>query len=236
MGAKISILFIANSTKDIYSIRYSDSLAQLLTDKKPAHLTWQYKLCNEEVHESLAYVALYQGLKFYYHNYGSLVCSDINEYNELGGLSYITNYFQKRSERFGFDQKIDNSTKDALIWLAWNRDDFKSFDFFMQQFKDVLLTQRYKSAYWQNRFGQFYLKHLTLDKAKIHFNTGIINYPDADEQAAMHSALAKIHFAQKNISEAIMATNEAIKHAGINSDPLLIQYQQQLINYQKFTP
>ena len=226
-------LFIANSEKDIYSIQRSNDFVKLLKQKPLDNLNWKYQKFNDEIHESLAYVALYKGLRFYYHNYSSLVFSSIDEFKELGGIAYLEEYFKARGHRFGFDQHIDNSTKDSLIWLAWNHDDFADFDFFMREFKDVLSTKRYDSAYWKNRFGQFYLKHGALDEAMKFLEAGIVQYPQANEQAEMHSAMAQIYFAQKNNKQAIITINKAIALAVKNEDSQLEKYQQQLITYQK---
>jgi hypothetical protein len=50
---------------------------------------------------------------------------------------------------------IDDATKKTLIWMAWKEDNFEGFKLFMNEFADVLTTQRYASAYWQNRLAQF---------------------------------------------------------------------------------
>ncbi|MTI87728.1 MAG: esterase [Balneolaceae bacterium] len=157
-------LFVANSRKDIYTVNSSNELAETLRTNTPDQLTWHYELFNEETHESLAYTSLYQGLRYYYHNYSSKVFSDAKEFFDEGGIEALEKYFQERSERFGTDPAIDASTKNSLIWLAWRTDDFRSFKYFMEEFDDVLSTRRYASAYWQNRLGQFYLKSVVSDK------------------------------------------------------------------------
>ena len=83
-------LYIANSIKDIYTIQSSDELSQQLSAKIVKNLNWQYQKFNDEVHESLPYVAMYQGLKNYYHNFGTLSFSGINEYVKLGGMGYAS--------------------------------------------------------------------------------------------------------------------------------------------------
>ena len=72
--------------------------------------------------------------------------SSIDEYVKLGGMEYLKGYFAKRGERFGFPADIANATKNGLIWLAWNRDNYEYFDRFMTAFKYVLTTKRYDSA------------------------------------------------------------------------------------------
>ncbi|MEM9982519.1 MAG: alpha/beta hydrolase-fold protein, partial [Bacteroidota bacterium] len=64
-------LFIANSKKDIYYINSTEAFQKVLKKNAPKHLIWRYRLFNDEVHESLAHLAIYKGLKFYYHNYNS---------------------------------------------------------------------------------------------------------------------------------------------------------------------
>jgi predicted alpha/beta superfamily hydrolase len=221
-------LFIANSTKDIYTISYSEQLTEKLRENNFDQLIWEYKLFNNEVHESLPYLSLYKGLRFYYHNFGSLVFGNISEFNENGGINYLTQYFKERGERFGLDNSIDNSTKNSLIWLAWNQNDFTVFDLLMKEFDEVLTTKRYASAYWQNRFAQFYLKHNDDEKAIEYFNRGIQEFPDEKFMPRMYSGLGTAFKNKEDMKQAKVNYRMAVKIAKKNSDPLLPDYQKQL--------
>lgn len=183
-------LFMANSRKDIYYVGSSDAFNEILKKNNPKNLIWKYELFNDEVHETLGHLAIFKGLRYYYHNYDSPVFESIQQYIDLGGMEYLNTFFKERAKRFGGDGKIDNSTKNSLIWLAWNRNDFKYFSFFMTDFKDVLSTRRYASAYWQNRFGQFYLQHKDYDNAIKYFKTGISKYPNSNFDASMKKGLS----------------------------------------------
>ncbi|MFD2561487.1 alpha/beta hydrolase-fold protein [Aquimarina rubra] len=182
-------LFMANSKKDIYYIGSTDAFYEILKTNAPKNLIWNYSLFDDEIHESLAHLSIYKGLKYYYHNYNSPVFESIQQYIDLGGMDYLTSYFEERAERFGMDKQIDNSTKDALIWLAWKRNNFEYFTFFMTEFKDVLTTKRYSSAYWQNRFGQFYLKHKDYQNAIKYFKAGLTKYPNSQFEKEMQKGL-----------------------------------------------
>ena len=182
-------LFIANSRKDVYYIGSTEAFHKILKNNKPKNLIWKYSLFNDEVHETLAHLALYKGIKYYYHNYDSPVFESIQQYIDLGGMEYLNTYFKERAKRFGGDGQIDNSTKNALIWLAWNRNNFEYFNLFMTEFKDVLTTKRYASAYWQNRFGQFYLKHKDYQNAIKYFNAGLTQYPNSNFEQEMQQGL-----------------------------------------------
>ena len=59
----------------------------------------------------------------------------------------------------------------------------------MEEFKEVLTTKRYASAYWQNRFGQFYLKHKDYKNAITYFENGLKEYPDSDFNEKMTKGL-----------------------------------------------
>ena len=188
-------LYMANSKKDIYYVGSSDAFNEILLKYNPKNLIWKYELFNNEVHETLAHIAMYKGIRYYYHNYDSLVFESLKAYEDLGGMQYLKTFFTERAKRFGGDGNIDNSTKNSLIWLAWNRDNFKYFSYFMEEFKDVLSTRRYASAYWQNRFGQFYLKHKDYKNAIKYFENGISTYPNSTFDASMKKGLkeAKIN-------------------------------------------
>jgi len=177
-------LYMANSRKDIFHISNSEAFNDILKQNNPKNLQWKYELFKDEFHETLPHLAIYKGIRYYYHNHNSLIFEDIESYINAGGIPYLKSYFKERAERFGGDGKINNATKDLLIWLAWNRNNFEYFSFFMEEFSDVLSTKRYASAYWQNRFGQFYLKHKDYDNAIKYFEIGIKKYPNTqfDEQ------------------------------------------------------
>ena len=213
-------VFIANSDKDIFYYQDGAEFSNLLAEKAPSHVNWKYQLFNNEVHVSLPYLALYHGLLHFYHNFPSLIFRNIKEFNDLGGVPYLEVYFKERSERFGFPPGIDDSTKNGLIWLAWNRDDYDSFHFFMLEFEDVLSTKRYASAYWQNRFAQFYLKHGDHDNAILYFNKGIDKYPDAAFMTIMYEGLGDAYMAKKEREQALKAYKSALK---IDSDLEAVQ-------------
>lgn len=186
---KMKYLFMANSRKDIYYIGSTEAFNEILKNNQPKNLIWTYELFNDEVHETLAHLAIYKGLKYYYHNYDSPVFESIQQFDDMGGMDYLKNYFQERAKRFGGDGSIDDSTKNGLIWLAWNRDNFEYFTTFMTEFEDVLSSPRYASAYWQNRFGQFYLKHKDYKNAIKYFDNGLNNYPDSNFEQDMREGL-----------------------------------------------
>lgn len=182
-------LFMANSRKDIYYIGSTEAFYEILKKHNPKNLIWKYDLFNDEVHETLAHLSIYKGLKYYYYNYDSPVFESIQNFIDLGGMDYLTTYFKERAKRYGGDDHIDDNTKNGLIWLAWNRNNFKYFNFFMTEFKDVLTTKRYASAYWQNRFGQFYLKHKDYQNAIKYFDTGLTQYPNSTFEEEMQKGL-----------------------------------------------
>ena len=220
-------LYIANSIRDVYTIEYSDELSKQLSKKVVNNLNWHYQQFNDELHETLPYVSMYNGLKHFYHNFDTLSYSSIDEFVKLGGMEYLEAYFAKRGERFGLSKSISNSTKNNLIWIAWNRDNYEYFHRFMTVFKDVLTTKRYDSAYWQNRFGRFYLKHGNLKSAKQYFTNAITKYPNT---ALLHQGLAKVYVAKGNIKLARENFVKAVELATLSSDPDLAEFETDLIN------
>lgn len=221
-------LFIANSNKDIYSVESSESLVNLLEEKTSKNLNWEYQKFNQEVHESLAYKALYHGLTHYYYDFHSLVFESVEDFHSKGGLKYLVEYYQIRGERYGFPTEVDNSVKNSLIWLAWKRDDFESFKFFMSEFREVLETKRYASAYWQNRLGQFYLKYQDSKNAITFFERGTNEFPSEDYMAEMYNGLGLAYKLENNRKLAKKNLKLAIEKANSNSDPNIEKYRRDL--------
>lgn len=217
--------YIANSEKDIYTIDHTKRMIETLEANALERLNWKYELMNSEVHETLAYHAMYFGLRHFYHNYHSMDYASIAEFQELGGLPYLEQYFKERGERFGLDQNIDNATKNTLIWLSWKRDNFESFRFFMEEFSEVLDTRRYASSYWQNRLGQFYLKYAAHQSAINHFSKGIDEHPDDRYMAAMYAGLGQAYLGINKKKLAKANFRKAIDFAREQSDPNLAEYQ-----------
>ena len=225
---KEKYLFIAGSKKDIYSIDGINQANEVLTSVDPENLVWKHRLFDEEIHESLTNISLYKGIKFYFHNYGSLVFGSIDEFYDKGGIPFLTQYFKERAERFGFAPEIDASTKNSLIWLSWKRDNFEAFDRFMNAFQDVLSTPRYASAYWQNRLAQFYLKYDSYDKAIEFFNRGITEYPDERYLAQMHHGLGNAYLGKGESKNAKKNLKKAVEIAKDSSDDKLEYYEEEL--------
>ncbi|WBX72305.1 alpha/beta hydrolase-fold protein [Tenacibaculum retecalamus] len=182
-------LYIANSKKDIYYVKSTERFNERLKKYNPKNLRWKYELFNEEVHQSLPQLSLYKGLQYYYHNYDALVFESIPAYIKAGGIPYLKSFYKERAKRFGGDGKINDSTKNSLIWLARDHDDFKYYSFFMEEFKDVLKTKRYDSAYWKHRLAQFYLKHKDYKNAIKFFELGIKKYPNSQFDERMKKGL-----------------------------------------------
>jgi len=182
-------LYMANSKKDIYYVASSDDFSDILKKNNPKNLRWKYELFNDEFHQTLPNISMYKGVKYYYHNFPSLIFENIPAYINAGEIPYLKSYFKERAKRFGGDGKIDNATKDRLIWLAENHDNFKYFSFFMEEFKEVLTTKRYASAYWQNRLGQFYLKYKDYKNAIKFFEIGLKKYPNTQFDEPMKKGL-----------------------------------------------
>ncbi len=184
-------LYMSNSKRDIYYISSTEEFNERLKRHNPKNLIWKYELFNDEVHETMPHLAMYKGIKYYYHNYDALVFESIQQYVDMGGIPYIKSFLKERVKRFGSDDSIYESTQNSLIWLGLNRNDFKYFSFFMEEFKDVLDTKRYANAYWQNRLGQFYLKYKDYENAIKYFNTGLTKYPNTNFEAEMKQGLSK---------------------------------------------
>jgi len=219
------ILYVANSDKDIFYVASSNEFSKLLEKTKPENLTWKYQKFNDEVHVSLPYLAMYHGLKYYYHNFNSLIYKDIATFYAKGGMKHLKEYFKHRGERFGLSTEVSEAAKNNLIWLGLNRNDFKNFEYFMTEFKEVLSTKRYQSNYWQNRLGKFYLKNKSYEQAKIHFEYSIKHFLGSAE---IYSGLGNIYLAQNKKEQAILNFEKAVELSKKDNDNEIKKYKKQL--------
>lgn len=218
-------LYVANTEKDIYSIDYTQEFVSALEAHNLANLNWSYQSFNNEIHESLPYLSLYHGLKYYYHNYGDLVYSSPQDFREKGGMDFLQAYYQARGERFGLEPRVSDGVKNSLIWLSWKKGDFESFKLFMKEFVDVLSTPRYASAYWQNRLAQFYLEHGDWANALTYFERGIERYPDDRYMSRMYAGAGKAQLGLKQKQMAKEYFKKAVDFARKNNEPELKEYQ-----------
>jgi len=226
-------LYIANSSLDIYTVESTNLLAKTLKEKAPNQLVWKYQLFNTEAHGTTAYLALYHGLRSYYHDFDAPVFSNIKGFVDFGGMKNLTAFFIKRGKRYDFSKKINDLTKRRLISLAFINDNLQYFDFFIHEFKDTAESKRYDDARWQNMFGQFYLKHKQYNKAKSYLKKAILKFPKSEEMAEMHNALGQIYAYQKKKTLARLHLKKVIKFAEKSSDQNLETYKKQLSELNK---
>lgn len=223
-------LYLANSIQDIFTIDDTKDVVKTLSNQQNQHIIWKSQSFDNETHSSLPYLAMFHGLRYFYHNYNAYDFHSIKQYEEFGGIPAMQKYFKERASRFGFSEEIDDSTKNTLIWLAWKRDNFEYFDFFMTEFKDVLETNRYQSEYWQNRLGQFYLKYKKYDQAIELFNKAKDKF---EKTARVYNGLGQAYLGKKDKKQAIDHFKIAVDIAKINSDEKLDIYQANLTNAEK---
>ena len=86
-------LYMANSKKDIYYISSSDAFNEVLKKNNPKNLRWKYELFNDEVHQTMPHLAMFKGLRYYYHNFDSLVFENIETYINAGEIPYLKSFF-----------------------------------------------------------------------------------------------------------------------------------------------
>ncbi|MEL6559454.1 MAG: alpha/beta hydrolase-fold protein [Bacteroidota bacterium] len=104
--------------------------------KRTDNANWKFELLPNESHRSTPYHTIYDGLCNYYFNYPELQFATLAEYREKGGLPYVYEYYQQRSERFDFPNNITSWTKFSLIRNAVRADDLDEFVMLMEEFND----------------------------------------------------------------------------------------------------
>ncbi len=216
-------LYFATSPDETWLSKSVAGFTELLEKKAPAQLRWKKESLPEEDHWSTPYRTIYRGVTEYYRDFKPISFESLQAFEGAGGIEQLTQHYQNRSEKYNTAAEIHHATIFNLLSLSMRADDFDSFDFFMNYFKG-----RIAGLYpvrWHHRYGQFYLKHGKLEKARSFFETGIQRLPDAP---LLYAGLGDTFEKMGDTPKALAAYEKATALAAKNEDPQLERFQARL--------
>lgn len=209
-------------------------LATLLEQKAPDNFRWKYHQLQHEPkvaagHRTTPLGNLYTGLRTYFENYPVLELNNLDEYKDLGGHDYVTSYYQKRSQLYGFTTDIPQEGMFFLIRMGLNSEDLSLFDFYMQQFIDKGFIES-NNIGWNMNFANFYLEQEHAEKALELYQRIAKAYPESPRPV---HGMARAYQTLNNKEEALSHFEKAIKMAEQAADHRLEQYKSDLEKLKK---
>lgn len=216
-------LYVATSPSETWLTKRVTGFNELLENKAPEKLRWKSESLPEEGHWSTAYRTIYRGLTEYYRDFKPLSFESLQAYTDAGGFPALVDHYQKRSEKYDAPAEVHHATLFNLLSLSMRADDYASFEFFMTHFTGKIAGLY--PARWHHRYGQFYLKHNQLQKARAFFEASLQRLPNAPSlYAGLGDTFAKL--GEK--SKALEAYQQSIELATASEDPQLARFQAKL--------
>lgn len=140
-------------------------LKKLLEENAPSTMRWTFKELVGEIHRSTPYSTLFHGILDHFQFYTQVPIRNLDQFNELGGMQYVYDYYKKRSERYGLSTEMSPFTKYNLTRSAIRANDFSQFEVFVKEFGGYELI-RYLRVNWACTIAEFYLTNKQYQKAK----------------------------------------------------------------------
>ncbi len=128
------------------------------------NLRWTFKVLSGEDHRSTVYPTLFHGIQEYFENYRELSISSLEEFNVLGGMSYVKTYYKKRSEMYSIPNEMSTFTKYSLTRLAIKANNLEQFEIFLKEFEGTKFIETLRTS-WACNVADFYVKNNENQKA-----------------------------------------------------------------------
>lgn len=229
---KNKFLYVGAAEND-YPAHYGiNNLVKLLNKDAPKEFRWVYRKMKETAHEMTAYQTIFQGIQFFYYNYRPLSFNSIAEFEKLGGIPYIKTYYDKRAQRFGFNdtkerEKAWQATMRNITLIAVGDNNYPVFDRLYEKFKSRKLLE---SSYLPHAisYARFYLLHNQPQKA-MGINEFLLK--KFAKRAAPYHMAGKIYEKLNQSNKAQRYYEQAVKIAKKSDRFRLSQYKESLDNF-----
>lgn len=151
-----TFVYFVSDTKEFGVKEGTGELNAYLKENK-TNLRWTFKELSGENHLSTVYPALYHGIQEYFENYTQISFTDLEDFNNKGGLKYVKQYYKKRHKLYGLSKDLAPFTKYAIVRLAIQANEFNSFENLFSQFGSYKLIVELRAS-WACVIADFYVK------------------------------------------------------------------------------
>ncbi len=158
-------IFMTAAGEDKEAIRTATrDFAQLLEQKAPKGLVWEYHFMEKEDHGSTVHPTIYNALQFFYSGW-RLSRQELIEMS----VEDIRRHYRKLSERYGYEIPVPERMVDYKGYLLFKEKKYaEAIEVLKANVKD-----HPDSAFAYNRLGHAYEAEGKLDMAKKHFETAV---------------------------------------------------------------
>ena len=151
-----TFVYFASDAKEFGVKEGTEELATFL-NLNTTNLRWKFKVLSGEEHRSTVYPTLYHGIQEYFENYTQISFTDLEDFNNKGGLKYVKQYYKKRHKLYGLSKDLAPFTKYAIVRLAIQANEFNSFENLFSQFGSYKLIVELRAS-WACVIADFYVK------------------------------------------------------------------------------
>ncbi len=206
-------------------LEHAKNLSKLLSEKAPKDFKWRFSVLEHERqksfgHRTSPFLALYEGLRFYFEGYDCLEVNSVADLEAAGGLDYVKKYYRERAARFGVQDEVDFEAMFNLVRLGLDEDHFPTFDLYINTFKDRLAEEA--SLYWSRSYARFYVKHGKPDKAFAYLQLLETRFSD---NPLYHYALGQTHGARPDKLAAKASYQKAVELARASGNERLADFE-----------
>jgi enterochelin esterase-like enzyme len=138
-------------------------------------------------HEMTPVIGLLDGIRRYFHDYPAIEFESLDDYKAAGGISFLTQYYQNRSKKYGFAPGVPDDGQFYMLKLAY---DSKNFNLFRDM--DKFFNHQWPTKvhpWWANKWAQFAADNGDKDMAKRVYASLIEAYPKNQEYKTRLSSL-----------------------------------------------
>lgn len=186
-GAFNNYFYLSLGEQEDYAKAAFEELSLLLENNSNKGVRSKYSLSQSDTHQSTPLDAFTHGLRWYFSDYADFTFHSFQHFEEFGGIEAVKAYYRQRAARYGLSDEIGRQTRYSMFRHAVESDKWSAFLSFEQHFGEYRVESN--AGLWHYRFfGNFFLKHQALERAKALFKQGVKHYP--------HSHVLKAKLAQ----------------------------------------
>ncbi len=203
------LLFFTSGKNEGLVWEETSALNELLSSKH-SNLNLQFVELTNEEHRSTPFTTLYHGLQKHFEYYPEPQFNSLDEFLESGGLDYVFDYYGKRSERYGFPNKLSDWTMFSITRNAIRAENFHQFDALYTTFEKTGFISRLRVSRACSIAG-FYHQNQQYNHAIELFQTIANSHPNSTQPFIGLMAAYKVLGDEEKAKECLKKVQELKK-------------------------